>query len=237
MSRIRPIARRLAGPAALAALTLVTGCMHPGHMDRARTGPLYVPANHLAEPSLGGIRRVVVLPVWTGAVAPEETGFEMDAIVVAALQHHQRFEVVALSRDVAWQRFRAQAFSSAGALPHNFMATLAREYAADAVLFVDLTVYRPYQPLGLGLRAKLATMDGSRLVWTFDDLFSADDSRVAQSARNHFLDLDRSVPADMTHGVLQSPSRFATYATTAMFSTLPPVLPPPPKKAAQPVGD
>jgi hypothetical protein len=31
----------------------------------------------------------------------------------------------------------------------------------------------------------------------------------------------------MTHGVLQSPSRFTTYAATAMFQTLPPVIPPP----------
>ena len=31
----------------------------------------------------------------------------------------------------------------------------------------------------------------------------------------------------MTHGALLSPSRFATYASTAMFATLPPVLPRP----------
>jgi len=55
------------------------------------------------------------------------------------------------------------------------MATLRRELAVDAVLFVDVTAFRAYAPLVLGLRGKLATIEGTRLVWTFDNVFSADE--------------------------------------------------------------
>lgn len=213
--------------AAFGALVSLSGCMHPGPQDPARTGPFFAPTNFVGEPSLGGIRRVVVLPVWAGTVAPAETAADLDPVVIAALQQAQRFEVVALPRTDALRRFRTEAISSAAALPHDLLAVLRREFAADAVLFVDVTVYQAHRPLALGLRAKLAAIDGSRLVWTFDNVFSADNPTVANAARNHFLDSDRRVPADMTHGVLQSPSRFAAYATTAMFATLPPVVPAP----------
>jgi len=217
---------------ATALLASFAGCMHPGPYDAARAGPFFAPANHFGEPSLGGIRRVVVLPVWAGSTAPAETANGIDPTVVAALQLAQRFEVVALSREDALRRFRTDAISSASALPHDLLTSLRREFAADAVLFVDLTVYNAYRPLAIGLRAKLATIDGTRLVWTFDNVFSADDPKVANAARHHFLDSDRRVPADMTHGVLQSPSRFATYACAAMFATLPPVVVAAPATAA-----
>lgn len=216
-------------------LGLGSGCMHPARTDPARVGPLFTPTNFHGETSLGGIRRVVVLPVWGGSEATPETAAELDPVINAALQQAQRFEIVTLARDDAQRRFRAQAFSSASALPHELLAKLKREFAADAVLFVDVTVYRAYRPLAIGLRAKLAAIDGSRLIWTFDTVFSADDATVANAARSFYIDADSRAPTDMTPGVLQSPSRFAAYASAAMFATLPPVIPPP-IPAAKPVA-
>jgi hypothetical protein len=212
----------------LPVLALFSGCMTPSFDDPARLGPFFTPANHTGEPSLGGLRRVVVLPIYGGSLAPVETVAALDPVIIAALQQQQRFEVVSLSREQCQRRFHAGEFSSVAALPHDFLATLQREFAADAVLFIDITVFRPYRPIGLGLRAKLATLDANtRLVWSFDNVFSADDPAVANSARKHFLGSDRGgVPADLSPGVLQSPVRFAGYAASAMFATLPPVVAP-----------
>jgi hypothetical protein len=172
------------------------------------------------------MRRVVLLPVYGGTLAPVETVAALDPVVMASLQQQHRFEVVTLTREQCRRQFHVEEFSSVTALPHDFLATLQRDFAADGVMFVDITVFRPYRPLGLGLRAKLATLDGStRLVWSFDNIFSADDPAVANSARKHFLGSDRGgVPADLSPGVLQSPARFAGYAADAMFATLPPVV-------------
>jgi hypothetical protein len=108
------------------------------------------------------------------------------------------------------------------------MNRLRQEFGADAVMFIDLTVFKPYRPLSLGVRAKLATVDGDvRLIWTFDNVYSAATPSVANSARAHFLESDGGrIPADLTPSVLQSPGRFASYVAASAFSTLPPVYSP-----------
>ena len=210
---------------ALALLFLASGCMHPGPTDPARTGPFFSPTNFRGEASLGGVRRVVLLPLDGGAVAPPEFAADLDSVFSSALQQCQRFEVVTLSREECRRRFHADSLSSTSALPHDLLAALKREFAAEAVMFVDLTAFQAYRPLVLGLRAKLATIDGSRLVWTFDHVFTAADPAVANSARRAFLSADHGdVPADLTPSVLQSPSKFASYAAAAMFETLPPTV-------------
>jgi hypothetical protein len=226
---VRPLRRAVVG--ALACAAVLTGCLHPPASDPARVGPFFTPPNHSGDASLGGIRRVVVLPAWVPAGGRPEGAAEIDRILLAALQQEKRFEVVAFSRAECWRRFRAESFSSATALPPDLFGFLQREYAADAVLFVDVTVYQPYKPILLGLRSKLAAIDGSRLIWTFDNQFSAENPAAANGARNRLLERDRSVPADLTGIVLQSPSRFTAYSAAAMFATLPPVVAP----AAQPV--
>ena len=101
------------------------------------------------------------------------------------------------------RRFHAEALSAASTLPPELLPMLQREFAADAVLFVDLTAYSAYRPLLLGLRAKLATIDGTRLLWSFDDSFAASNPAVANSARHYFL--GGPLPTDLTPAVLQSP--------------------------------
>jgi hypothetical protein len=200
--------------------------MHPSLDDPARRGPFFAPTNHAGDVSLGGVRRVVVLPVWGAPGITMESSASLDEIVLTALQKENRFEVVVFTREDCRRRYLADALSSSGALPADLLDMLKREFAVDGVLFVDLTVFNAYKPITVGLRGKLATIDGSRLIWTFDNLFAADDPAVANSARHHFLDRDRSAPADLTPAVFQSPAKFAGYAAAAMFATLPPVLPP-----------
>jgi hypothetical protein len=208
------------------ALALFAGCSSfPMGKSHSAKSSAFVPANHAGDASLpAGLRRVVLLPVAGGNVAPAESVAELDPVFTAALQRQNRFEVVALSRVDCVRYFQAEELSSVSALPAGFMAVIRHEFAADAVVLVDVTVFQPYDPLVLGLRAKLATVDGVRLVWTFDNVFSADNPAVAESARRQAAASDRDgMPADTSPVVLQSPARFAAYAAAAMFDTLPPV--------------
>jgi hypothetical protein len=106
------------------------------------------------------------------------------------------------------------------------------QYAADAVLFVDVTAYSPYPPLALGLRTRLAPIRETEILWATDLHFSAADPSVANSARRHALSLAKSSgPADLSHTILQNPTRFAGYAAAATFATLPPRRAPAPPPA------
>jgi hypothetical protein len=213
--------------AILAGVAVLAGCAHPPRTDSSRIGPFFTPANFVGDPHLGSIRRVVLLPVWAGPHVSPESAAALDEVFALALQKEKRFEVVQFTREQARRRYRVEALSSAGVMPHDLFATLQREFEADAVLFVDLTALEAYKPLALALRSKLAAIDGSRLVWSFDNVFSAEDPALANSARRFFLDRETGVPADLTLSVLQSPRQLATYAAAAMFSTLPPVAPAP----------
>lgn len=228
-SKARRTARPFGAGLALAIL-LLSGCLHPSAVDSARVGPFYTPVNVQAEPQLpANIRRVVLLPLAGGSIANAESTAALQPVIVAELQKQNRFEIVTLTRDELLQRYRATEIPSTAALPHDFMERIRAEFAADAVMFVDLTVYKPYRPISLGVRAKLATVEDVRLLWSFDNVFSADNPAVANSARRHFIDADRGkIPADLTPAVLQSPTQFAGYVAAAMFATLPPVYTPPP---------
>ena len=223
-SVFRPL-RRFAGLPGLAALWLLAGCAGlPSLNEPQDTAPAYQPRNFAGDAALPAtLRRVVLLPVYAGNVASPETAAALDQALLVALQKQVRFEVVPLPREQNRLRFGAGEFSSVSALPPGYVAKVAAEAGADAVLFVDLTVYQPYRPLAVGFRAKLATAAEVRLVWTFDEVISAGDPGVARSARRQYARADRSgEPVDLSATVLQSPGRFTAFAAAAMFSTLPP---------------
>jgi hypothetical protein len=209
----------------LAALACaLAGCASkPSVTDHARRGPFFVPTNYTAEARLpASIQRVVLLPVHGGEVTTPEAAEALDSVFAAALNRQMRFEVVILTRDECQRSYGAPDIASTDALPHDFVEEVGRKYAADAVLFVDLTAYQTYRPLAVGIRAKLASVSDRKLVWAFDQIFSATDPRVADSARRFYAAGEMGpTPYDMTVGALQSPARFTAYAADAAFKTLP----------------
>lgn len=188
-----------------------------------RVGPYFAPANVAAEKAMPAeIRRVLVLPVYAGSVTTPEAAGALDETIVASLQRQQRFEVVPLAREECLRSFGAPTFSSAAALPHDFLAKLAARHAADAVMFVDLTAYQPYQPQTLGLRAKLALVRDVRLVWSVDETVSAADAAVRNSARQRYFSREHGArPFDLSPAALQSPGWFAAFVADELFATLP----------------
>ena len=219
---------RTAAIAAVFAASLVgPGCSSPSYNDPARAGPFFTPTNHTGVATLPAeLRRVMVLPLSVAGVTTPEMAVALEPVFVTALQKEKRFEIVTLSRETCRRRFGVEELASSSALPRDFLTVLKLDYAVDAVLFVDLTAVNTYRPVAIGVRAKLASVDDVRLLWTFDNVFSAADAAVANSARRHLLSQDRSAaPADLSPAVLQSPSRFAGYVAAATFATLPPIAP------------
>lgn len=207
-----------------AALLALTGCVDfPLSSMPGNEAPAYVPVNHRGDVRLPAeIQRVAVLPVHAGAVTEPESAAALDPVILAGLQRQQRFEVIAVSREDCRALFGAESFGSTEALPHGMLEKIAAKYAVDAVLFTDLTVFHPYRPLAIGLRSKLATIQDVRLVWAFDEVFSAGDDAMITSVKDYYRKGDRTAPVDATPAVLQSPARFGTVAADLMFRTLPP---------------
>ncbi len=206
-------------PFALAAVFALTGCVEFSLPPEEHA---YVPANFRGDARLPAeIQRIAVLPAHGGSAVESESAAALDPVLVQALQRQARFEVIAVSREDCRRLFGAESFGSTEALPHGMLEKIAEKYAVDAILFTDLTVYQAYRPISLGFRAKLATARDVRLVWAFDEVFSAEQASMVTSVRNYYKHGDKMAPVDPTPAALQSPARFGAVAADLMFRTLP----------------
>lgn len=168
------------------------------------------------------VRRVAVLPLHGVGWRDSELA-SLDTVLREAFSRTELFEVIALSRDDLAIRFGTASFDSSGALPANLLSRLQTDFGADAVLLLDLTHFSPYQPVALGVRARLVTVAEGEALWAFDGIFDAAQADVSLAARR-FSNGKKRPPAEAedTTGVLQSPVRFARYVSAAVFESLPP---------------
>lgn len=207
---------------ALAAITLLSGCTSLTR-DPARIGPFYEPTSYQSVKVLpSDVRRVLVLPAASDVTMAEEQLIKLDEVVRTTLGQTSQFEISPLSREECARITGKRAVRSTDILPYNFLGKLASDHAVDAVLFIDITSYSPYPPLRVGLRAKLARTSDNSLLWAFDTVFSATEPKTVNSARRYWINTaPANTPADFSNTVLENPYRFATYAASAAFSTLP----------------
>lgn len=204
-------------------LATLVGCSEIPKRDPAKAGPFFTPANTTRLGRLPAeVRRVIILPSFGGPQITEESLNNIDTAVAEELNRTGRFETTVITRDELHLITGQRALSSTGALPPDLFEKLIKAHAADGVLFTDITSFSAYPPLVLGLRMKLAQFSDQQILWAADNVFSGADQAVANSARRHALQLgaDRG-PGDLSHTILQNPSRFAGYAAAATFQTLP----------------
>lgn len=206
-----------------APFALLVGCSELPKSDPAKAGPFFTPSNVTRLGRLPAeLRRVIVLPSAGGPQMTEESLERIDRAITEELTRTGRFEVAVMPRESFHRLFGPRALSPVDPLPPDLFDKIVKNYGADGVVFTDVTAFSAYPPLNLGLRIKLANVVDHQIVWAADNLFSAADPAVANSARRYALKLgaDRG-PGDLSHTILQNPSRFASYAAASSFEALP----------------
>jgi hypothetical protein len=204
----------------LAILLFVTGC---STVQFPELGPRYVPTNiHGVAAMPPTVRRVALLPI-----APHRanntltSGAEdLSAVLEVELRKTAMFEVVNVSESQLREWTGRGAWRTDEILPQNFFHRLHAETGCDAVLFPALTSFRPYPPLAIGLELRLVTGTDSVTLWAVDEVLDAGAAPVARAAR----DYGRSqihVREGEEGAILQSPMRFAGFASATLFTTLP----------------
>ncbi len=214
---------RIVLPALLGATVLFSGCRSVRKEWDVPTGPAFEPRNFTSVSAIPAtLRRVAVLPLHSPSW-PATNIAPVEASLAAELVKAERFETVVLTRDEMRETFGAESLASSAALPADLLDRLRASHGADAILFQDLSHYSPYQPIAIGVRAKLVSAIDGTVLWSFDALFDGAQPSVAVAAREYYLAQGRPAhPLENSSGIMQSPSRFAKYVAHAMFGTLPP---------------
>lgn len=164
------------------------------------------------------IQRVLFVPVKSEHVGSKEFT-RLNEIFIAELRRSERFSVVVVDSKPALSKTNKRS-----SWDRNFLAALADEYDVQAILELQLTHFRPYQPLAIGVDARLFTLDPEKpeIVWALDSLFDAGQDSVALGARMHAQGYNHQVfPLASTYSSLNVPSRFAAYVAHTVFRTLP----------------
>lgn len=204
---------------------MLSGCATARH-PIASLKPRYHPDNVFCySPVLpADIKRVAVLPLFCTTDRPDlEDGCEiLNPILQAELIKTKRFEVIPVNRQTLRNCTGRAGWAGTEALPRDFFSSLRQVYGCDAVLFSQLTVFRPYAPLAVGWRMKLVDARTHRTLWAADELFDAGQLLV-QNGASHYQWTQQSTPNDQSDNwlVQNSPRRFGQYTAAQVVATLP----------------
>ncbi len=171
------------------------------------------------------MRRVAVLPIYVDDNQQPIPPAELDLVFHAELTKTSKFEVVPISRAELKADFGFSQISSTQIIPGDVLTRLANEYAADGILFTDLTHYSPYRPVAIGVRCKLVDSRSGVQRWVFDHLFDTASPDIALDAKRYCMeeeDEQLPIPTD-GESILQSPTQFGKYVAYETYRSLPPI--------------
>jgi hypothetical protein len=166
------------------------------------------------------VQRVVVLPVAGDAAdSTMADGIEaLEPLLVAELIKTRKFEVIRATPESTRALTGMRQWTGSEALPADFLETFRLNYGCDAVLFCELTRFRPHPPLAVGWRMKLVDVRTREILWAGDDLFDSGNPTVLRSAKRYH---GRELNTGSDWAMERSPRRFGQYAAAQVFATLP----------------
>lgn len=168
----------------------------------------------------GHLTRVALLPMYKGDYDHMDLSLVEENIRLE-LAKLGLFEVVSVGPEVMRELFAQERFSSIEVLPTQLVEKLNARYAIDGLFLVDLSYFKPYQPVGLGIRAKLLDAKSSQLVWAVDEVFDSSNPKVSNAARKFYkMESVMPYPLHETQSVLHSPNRFSKYVAHSLFGAI-----------------
>ncbi len=166
------------------------------------------------------LRRVALLPMYKGRY--DHIDMELiESNFVQELGKLNLFEIVPIETKQMDELFGVERYSSVEILPTKLLSKLHEIYAIDGVMLIDVTYYNAYQPVGMGVRAKLLDGHSGELVWAADETFDGAEPAVSNAARKYFQTKSTTeYPLQRTQTVLHSTARFSKYVAHALFDTI-----------------
>ena len=189
------------------------------------------------------LKRVVVLPMAseTSDANMTESCKMLEPVLHGELIKTGKFEVVTADPEALRSCTGRSSWTGTEIMPSDFFGNLKQIYGCDAVLFCELTEFRPTPPLAVGWRLKLVDAGTGQIIWATDEIFDAanldvakDAERFQRSEQPHhniifytytFLAWCVHTPTrsalDDQWNILHSPRYFGEYSAEKLLTTLP----------------
>lgn len=204
---------------------LLLGCASSARTRQLLVTP-YTPKNvYTAAPTLPIFwTRVAVLPLTPNPAESltSEAIEVLQPIWLAELRHQARFEVVPVTASDLQVWTGQSAWRAQEVLPQKFLEMIREKTGCQAILFSEITAYRPYPPLRIGWTARLVDVADAKSAWGIDEVFDGGDPAVMAAAEAYARQsIQPSLNSGEDPSLLRSPRRFGQYAANAVTATLP----------------
>jgi hypothetical protein len=147
---------------------------------------------------------------------------DLEPVLYTELRRANAFESVVVSREQLRDLTGRTEWTATDELPRGFLERLRAATACDAVMFCRLVHYKPYTPVAVGWDIKLVDNTRTQILWAADEVFDAGDEATARAARRYYAEhFQTPSPLLDSWSILESPRRFAQYAASTVFATLP----------------
>lgn len=164
------------------------------------------------------IRRVLILPFEYDtdreAVIDEVT----DAFAVE-LRKTGSFEVIVPTGNKA-ATIPENKIWDKGTININSLIILRNKYDVDAIVFGNITHYRPYEPMLLGVKVGMVSTDSGEVIWGADGVFDSNENEVAELVKQYFESTHQKTALYGWKLILLSMRRYSQFVANQITKTL-----------------
>lgn len=164
------------------------------------------------------IRRVLLLP-FEYTVDREAIIDEVTEAFAVELRKTGNFEVVAPQENNATATTGHEIWIR-GSITLNTLLTLRKKYEVDAIVFGNITHYRPYEPMLLGVKVGMISTDTGAVVWSADGVFDSNENEVAELVKRYFETTHQKSALYGWKLILLSLRRYSQFVANQITETL-----------------
>ncbi|BBO16869.1 conserved hypothetical protein [Candidatus Brocadia pituitae] len=109
---------------------------------------------------------------------------------------------------------------SRGTVDLDTILALRRRYEADAIIFGNITHYRPYEPMLLGVKVGMISTDTGLVIWSADGVFDSNENEVAELVKQYFESTHQKNALYGWRLILLSMRRYSQFVANQITKTL-----------------
>lgn len=107
-----------------------------------------------------------------------------------------------------------------GTINLTTILTLRKKYDVDAIIFGNITHYRPYEPMLLGVKVGMISTDTGTVIWSADGVFDSNENEVAELVKHYFESTHQKNALYGWKLILLSMRRYSQFVANQITETL-----------------